>query len=104
MLPFETLLQLTSESVASLAALLRRLANNPWIKSVDLIATIPAGETSVTVEHGLGRTLNGAVVVGQDDPSHNVTVELPGPGADTFVVIHSDAPPSASFRVKLRIY
>lgn len=99
----EDILRQASLSAQSLAALLRRLAVSPWIHSVDLTVTVVTGATSATALHGLGRTANGAAVVGATDASRTISVDLPSTSLDTVTVRLSSAAAS-DFQIKLRVY
>jgi hypothetical protein len=101
----EELLQQASLTVHTCANLLRKLATNPWTNSVDLTVVFPAGETEVSFLHGLGRTMNGAMIVGMSntllvDP----TVSLPRANAQTHVTIMAQVGPISDTTVKLRVY
>ena len=103
--PLAVLLQQASLTIHTAANLLRKLATNPWTNSVDLVVVFPAGETEVSFVHGLGRTMNGAMIVGMSstllvDP----TVALPGANAQTHVTIMAAVGPVADTTVKLRVY
>lgn len=100
----EDLLRQASLTVHTAANLLRRLSTNPWINSVEVTVVIPVGATSVTALHGLGRTLNGAVVVGASAATPGVVAQIPGTDAATHVTILADAAPLADLTIKLRAY
>lgn len=101
----EDLLRQASLTVHTAANLLRRLSTNPWLNSVEITAVIPVGATSVTVLHGLGRTLNGAAVIGASSVSPSVVAQLPGDDAQTHVTILASAAVAVSdLTVKLRAY
>lgn len=100
----EDLLRQASLTVHTAANLLRRLSTNPWINSVEVVAVIPAGATEVTVLHGLGRTLNGATVIGASAATPGVVAQLPGTDAQTHVTVLASAAPLADLTVKLRAY
>jgi hypothetical protein len=101
----ETLLQQASLTVHTAANLLRKLSTNPWINSVDLTVQYPAGVTSLSIPHGLGRTMNGAVIVGLSTPTlSDITVRLPGNEAQKYLVLQSGAPLVAAVVVRIRAF
>lgn len=101
----ETLLQQASLTVHTAANLLRKLSTNPWINSVDLTVQYPAGVTSLSIPHGLGRTMNGAMIVGLSTPTlSDITVRLPGNEAQKYLVLQSGAPLVAAVVVRIRAF
>ncbi len=65
---FEDLLRLTNQTVSTLAAAVRKWLKDPMLSSVTMTATIPVGATTVVEAHGLGRAMNGAIIIGQSAP------------------------------------
>lgn len=98
----EELLARASLTLETAATLLRRLAASAWISSVDCPVTVPAGALFASARHGLGRSMNGAAVVGATDASVTVSVDL---SADPeFVTVRISAVSPSDFTVKLRVY
>lgn len=98
----EELLARASLTLETAATLLRRLSIDPWIYGTDRAATIPAGLTFVTIRHGLGRAMNGAVIVGCTDASVTASVDI---SRDVeFVTVRISAVSPADFTVKLRCF
>jgi hypothetical protein len=100
----EELLRKASLTVETAGALLRRLSANPWLYGTEVTVTIPAGETFASVRHGLGRGMNGAVVVGATSADVAVSVDLPGADAETTVTVRLAAVQGSDFVVKVRAY
>ncbi len=65
---FEELLRRLSMGLSDFTALMQRLNTTPVVRSNLVSATVPAGELSVTVYHGLGRAHSGAAVVASSEP------------------------------------
>jgi hypothetical protein len=102
---FAEFLRGASLTVFTASALLRDLVKSTWFRSVDLSVTIPAGETEITVPHGLGRAFNGAAVVGQSSTARAPAISLPGTDAQTHLTVSLLAPALGSdLTVKLRVY
>lgn len=101
---YEDLLRQASLTTATLASLLRRLKTSPWIASVDLPVTIPAGDTSVSALHGLRRAFNGATIVGQTDATRTVAVSLPDTRAETLLTVSLSSAHADDFTIHLRVY
>lgn len=97
----DDLLARASLTVETAASLLRRLADTPWLASVPVTAVVPAGQTSVTVRHGLGRAMNGAVVVGA---SSAATISVDISADPVFLTVRLSSAPLADFTVKLRAF
>ncbi len=98
----DELLRQASLTVHTGANLLRRLATNPWLWGAECAVVIPAGETSGSTLHGLGRAMNGAVVIGATDASRTVSVDISND--TTSVTARISAVSGADFTVRLRVY
>ena len=101
---FEELLRRASLTVETAATLLRKVTGSPWFNSVDLVVTFPAGATEITPLHGLGRAMNGAIIVAQENPTIvDFTVGFPT-SATTVVIRAVGAAPLSDVTLKLRVY
>jgi hypothetical protein len=100
----DELLRQASLTVFTAASLLRDLQRSAFFRSVDLTLVIPAGQTSVTVPHGLGRAFTGAAVVGQSSTASAPAVSLPGTDAQTHLTVSLLVGPLADLTVRLRVY
>lgn len=98
----EDLLARAQLTVESAAALFRRLAESPWVRSVDLTVVFPAGTQSVTVAHGLGRAFNGAAVVSMSEPLPCAVV--PDSDETSITVRLGGTAPLSPVTTKLRVY
>lgn len=83
------------------AELLRALSVRTY---VDVVAVVPAGASTVTVLHGLGRAMNGALVGGLSNPAVAASVSLPGTAAGTSVTVNLSSAPVTATTVLLRVY
>lgn len=98
----EDLLRQASLTVATAASLLRRLSTATWLQGAELTVTVPAGETSAAALHGLGRSMNGAVVLGTTDASRTVSIDLSRD--PLYVTVRLSSAAVADFQVKVRVH
>ncbi len=103
-LNFGDVLKLTQQTGSSLATFLRKLVGDPFNKGRTFDAVIPVGAQDLRIEHGLGRTLNGAAVVGLSADNY-VFAFLPDADAGKFVKLRTLAPVATNpLTVRLRVY
>ncbi len=99
---FEELLKLTNQTVSSLADTLRGWMKNPLLKSTEVVVTIPPGGFFGETNHGLGRAMNGAFVVGVD--GGYMTNVLLSNSPKKVAVFCSPTVGSEPLHVKVRVY